>query len=128
MAKEGMMHHGISVMDLIFVRVVINFISSIGTVRYHKKHIINDVPSKFWKLLLVRCLIGTVGYASFIYCLKFIPLFICTIIMNTAPFVTSVMGYFVNGEKITKVEIIFMLGAFGGIILLSLTKGGVVGT
>ena len=104
MAKEGTMHYRISVMDLVFIRVLINFISSMGTVRYHKKHLINDVPNKFWKLLWFRCLLGTVGYASFIYCLKYIPLFICTIIMNTTPFIASVMGYFVNGEKITKID------------------------
>ena len=114
-------------MDLVLVRVLINFITSWGTVYYNKKHIIKDVDPKFWKILWLRCLSGTIGYASYIYCLKFIPLFICSIILGTTPFVASVMGYFFNGDKVSSIELKLMFGAFIGITMLALTKGGVIG-
>ena len=90
-AKEATMHQDIHVLDLVFIRVCINFIGSWGTVRYSGKHIINDVPKKYWKLLLVRCMIGTLGFTCLVYSIKTIPLFIVTIIFNTAPFITSVL-------------------------------------
>ena len=115
-------------MDLVLIRVLVNFITSFTTVRYNQKHIINDIPVKYWKLLIWRCFLGTVGYASYVYCLKFIPLFICTILLNTTPFIASVLGFFVNGDTISGIEVKLMFGAFVGIVLLALTKGGIIGT
>ena len=37
------------------------------------------------------------------------------------------MGYFVNGDKVLGIELKLMFGAFIGIIILALTKGGVIG-
>ena len=110
--------------DLVFIRVCINFLSSLGTVRYSGKHVINDVPRKYWKLLLVRCIAGTLGFTCLVYSVQAIPLFISIIIFNTTPFIASILGYFFLGDKVSKVEIKLMLGCFIGVVALALAKGG----
>jgi multidrug transporter EmrE-like cation transporter len=123
-AKETTMHQGIEVIDLVFVRVCINFLSSLGTVRYSGKHVINDVPRKYWKLLLIRCIAGTLGFTCLVYSVKTIPLFIGIIIFNTTPFIASILGYYFLGDKVSKTEMKLMIGCFIGVLALALAKGG----
>ena len=118
------MNQGVHVMDLVFIRVLMNFIISWGTVRASGKHVIRDVPKEMWGILFVRCCTGTVGFTCLVYSLKTIPLFISIIIFNTAPFITSLMGYIVLGDKVSKLELGLMLGCFTGVISLALAKGG----
>ena len=120
------MNQGIRVIDLVFIRVCINFLSSLGTVRYSGKHVINDVPKKYWKLLLVRCIAGTLGFTCLVYSVKAIPLFISIIIFNTTPFIASILGYFVLGDKVSKVEMKLMAGCFIGVLALAMAKGGFI--
>lgn len=92
--------------------------------RYSGKHVINDVPKKYWKLLLVRCIAGTLGFTCLVYSVKAIPLFISIIIFNTTPFIASILGYVVLGDKVSRTEIKLMVGCFVGVVALALAKGG----
>ena len=38
------------------------------------------------------------------------------------------MGYYVNGDEVSALEVKLMFGAFSGITMLALTKGGVIGS
>jgi drug/metabolite transporter (DMT)-like permease len=67
---------------------------------------------------------GTVGFTCLVHSLKMIPLFISTIIINTAPFISSLLAYFTLGDKVTKLEICLMTGCFSGVVALALAKGG----
>lgn len=118
------MNQNVHVMDLVFIRVIINFLISLGTVRASGKHIFNDVPRKNWCILLVRCCTGTVGFTCLVHSLKMIPLFISTIIINISPFISSLLAYFTLGDKVTKREICLMTGCFSGVVALALAKGG----
>ena len=44
------------------------------------------------------------------------------IILNSAPFITSILGYIVLGDKVTKLEVFLMLGCFVGVLTLALAK------
>lgn len=85
---------------------------------------INDVPKKYWKLLLVRCIAGTLGFTCLVYSVKAIPLFISIIIFNTTPFIASILGWFFLGDKVSKTELKLMIGCFIGVLALAGAKAG----
>ena len=68
----------------------------------------------------MRCVIGTVGFASFAIAMKFIPLSVFFIIFNSNPFTTAILGYFWIRERITLFEIAAMVCAFFGILMMSM--------
>ena len=93
---------GVHVLDLCFVRTFINFLSAIITVSLSGKHPINDVPKHLRNGLLVRTIVGLIGFNAFVYGVKILPMFIMSIINNTAPFWASILGYFILNEKVSK--------------------------
>ena len=72
--------------------------------------------------LWTRCLIGTIGFASFTIAMKYIPLSMFFVIFNSNPFTTALLGYFWLKENLTMFEVVAMLCAFGGIIMMSLAE------
>lgn len=116
---------GIHVMDLVFVRVFMNFIFSNFTIRVSGYKPIRDFPSKFKKMLVFRSFLGALAFTTLVFAIKALPLFILTINWNTMPFISAIIGYLVNKEKISKIEILLMTGCFTGVIILALSKGGV---
>ena len=68
---------------------------------------------------------GCVGYTCLVISLKLIPMFIFIIIFNTVPFWSSILGYYVCGDKISRFEVCLMVGCFSGVVALALAKGGV---
>ena len=53
---------------------------------------------------------------------KYLPLGIFFIIFNSSPFLTAVLSYFWTGDTILAFEGIAMIGAFSGIVCLSLAR------
>ena len=76
-------------------------------------------------MLLFRSFLGALAFTTLVFAIKALPLFILTINWNTNPFIAGIMGYFVNNERMTKVEILLILGCFSGVVVLALAKGGV---
>lgn len=84
-----------------------------------------DLPKESRKILLLRCCFGTVGFTTLVYGVKILPLFIGQIIYNTSPFWTSILGYYVLNDTVSKIEIICMIGCFLGVISLATAKSGI---
>ena len=70
----------------------------------------------------MRFLIGTIGFASFTIAMKYIPLSMFFVIFNSNPFTTALLGYLWLKENLTKFEVVAMLCAFGGIVMMSLAE------
>lgn len=113
-----------NVIDLCLIRTAINFLIANLTVRFNNKHVINDVPSNLWGILYFRALIGTIGFTTLVFSLQAIPLFVVTIIFNTAPFWCALLGYCVLGDTLTWRELGMMLGCFSGVIVMAMAKSG----
>ena len=79
LAKIGM-NTNIHVLDLVFFRNTMNFVVSSVVVVYKGKHVIKDVPIALRGTLLLRVLIGCVGFVIFMYAVKITPIFITSII------------------------------------------------
>ena len=96
LAKIATRDKGVDVIDLCLVRTLGNFILAIPVLFVSKKHPINDVPKEFRLTLAIRSLLGIIGFTTMVYATKYLPIFIVQIIFNTAPFWTSILGYFIN--------------------------------
>jgi len=93
---------GINGIDLCFVRSFINFLVACGIVRYNQKHIINDIPVQYRLIVFFRSLMGLVGFTCLLFSAIYLPIFIIAIIFNLAPFLTAILGYFINNEPVTR--------------------------
>jgi drug/metabolite transporter (DMT)-like permease len=72
--------------------------------------------------LLIRSCVGTIGFSCYVFAILKLPLGICMIIFNTGPFWASLLGWFVNNESLSWVEILCMILSFGGIAMISMSK------
>ena len=109
-------------LDLCFIRSLVNISAACINIRLFGKHILKDVPAGKFKIIGMRSIIGLFGFISIIYSLSVLPLTIVTIVFNTTTFWTGILAYYFLGDKVTKIEIFFMLAVFVGVILISITK------
>ena len=70
----------------------------------------------------MRSLTGTFAFLCFVGSVYYLPLSIFFIIFNAAPFSTALLGWCWNREKITCLEIIAMICAFAGVIMIGVAK------
>ena len=73
-------------------------------------------------ILFFRIFIELVCKYAYFIGLKYIPISKVTIIININPLLMLPIAYLVLGETITKLQIIALIGAFMGIILVSYNK------
>ena len=55
----------------------------------------------------------------FLWSMRLIPLSLASSIFYAAPIVTSILSYFLLGEKLSKLEVISIFSSLFGVILLS---------
>ena len=72
--------------------------------------------------MCLRSLFGVLNFVLYIWVTKMIPIALATILFNLAPFWTSFMGYFINGEKIYIFQYFAMAVCLVLIVCLTLTK------
>lgn len=70
-----------------------------------------------WKLV-VRGLAGTLGIAGYFMGLEFLPLANASILNRLNPFFVSILGVFILRQKLTPVQIISLVLAFAGAVLV----------
>ena len=76
-------------------------------------------------MVLTVCLRSAFGVGTFIlynWGLTMVPLALCVILFNLAPFWTSLLAKLVNDEHIFKLEYLAMIICFGLVICLTLLK------
>ena len=56
--------------------------------------------------------------------MQYVPLSVFFIIFNSNPFCTAILGYFWLGERLSVFEIISMICAFSGIMVMSMAQSG----
>ena len=75
-----------------------------------------------WHLLLIRCVSGSICFLCFVVAVKYLPLSIFFVIMNATPFFIALLACLWLKEMISLLEVVAMIGAFGGILLTGLSK------
>ena len=71
---------------------------------------------------MVRCISGTFTFTLFVFAIKYLPLSIYFVVMNACPFLIALLACVWLREMITLVEVLCMVGAFGGILLVGFSK------
>lgn len=79
------------------------------------------VESKRW-VLLTRSISGTICFITLTFSVKYLPLAVFFVSFNACPFLVAIMACLWLRERITLVELICMVGAFGGILLVGFGK------
>ena len=74
------------------------------------------------KVLIWRCVFGTICFLFFTIAIEYLPLSIFFIIFNLVPFVSAVIAYFWLREKLSRFEIAVMILALVGVIMCALSK------
>jgi len=79
-------------------------------------------PTKFLAVLTMcaRSFFGVTDFVLYIWGVSLVPLALATILFNLAPFWTSILAYFINGEKIYPLEYLAMGICFSLVICLTL--------
>ena len=113
---------GVPAFEFSFLRSFFNLISSIIQVKSYDEKFFSSVPKRLGMTLLMRCLVGTVGFAAFAIAMQYVPLSVFFVIFNSNPFTTALLSYFWLKEQLTFFEIGLMLCAFSGILMMSLSQ------
>ena len=86
---------------------------------------VNGLPATNFQRTVTMCcrsLFGVGNFVLYIWVMKMIPLALATILFNLAPFWTSLLGYFINGENIYVFEYIAMGICLILVVCLTLVK------
>lgn len=102
--------------ELVLARSIVSFIIS-SLVIYRKKLPYFGVNKKW---LLIRGMAGTVALTLFFMTIQNLPFAIAAIIQYLAPLFTMLFTFMLIGEKIFKIQWLFVLLAFIGVCLISL--------
>lgn len=84
-----------------------------------KKVLIDDIPKKQIKMLILRSIIFTAGIVITFYIIKYISLAFQGIIANLTPIATMVLSSLMTGERFKKSDLIFISVSLMGVIIVT---------
>ena len=118
------MSDAVSSFELAFFRSIFNFILSSIYLKASGVGLKDKIDSSNWCILFLRCMSGSVCFLCFVVAMQYIPLTIFFVILNATPFAIALLACLWLKEVISSIEIVTMVFAFGGILLVGLSKRG----
>jgi drug/metabolite transporter (DMT)-like permease len=119
-SKMQMQEAGINALDLCLFRTFVAFIVSTAIALFLK------IPFRVAKsernTLFLRSVIGTIGFTSFLFAVKYLPLGIHMILFNTSPFQASLFGWILISETLQRKDIVCMIISFSGVLIIAFSK------
>lgn len=103
-------------------RNVFNFLAILPLLKLKGLHPVRDLPEGKGPTMYLRGFLGLVAYGLFAVCLTLIPISLTFILMQTSPFWTSIIAYWVNKEPIFKYEYVAMVVCFSAVIYITFSK------
>jgi len=83
--------------------------------------LLSDVPG-INKWIIIRGIIGSMCFMLYTFAVTKLPLSLLMIIFQTSPFWTSILAYFINNERIYKLEYASMALCFLGVCVVAFAK------
>jgi drug/metabolite transporter (DMT)-like permease len=80
-----------------------------------------EIRGESVKYAVARAVTGNGGIFLFVIAIPNIPMVHAIILMNISPLWTAILGYVINQEKVSWKEVVCMLGAFIGVIVLTVS-------
>ena len=116
-------HRDVTVFEFAFARSLFNAVGSAILVKYvYNETFFSSIPSKLRTAVALRCICGTFAFLCFTYAVKFIPLGIFFVVANASVFTSALLAYLCLAEKMSCFEVIAMIFAFCGILMLGYAK------
>ena len=112
----------VAIYDFQIFRAFFMFSCFVPVTLLSKKSPCNDLPQGKPPLLLLRICLAISNFMLYNLALTMIPLALATIIFNLAPFWTSILGYFVLGDPIYKIEFVAMAICLALVIYMTVMK------
>ena len=90
-----------NVFDLCLITNLILFILglTISTI-FAKKHPF-DIEKEDLIIIIILSILRALQYVALAYVLKYLPMFLTNIMLNTNPFITTILAYFFLCEEVT---------------------------
>lgn len=104
----------IPAVEIVFFRSIISFVISLAILRSAKV----NIWGKNKKYLILRGVSGAVALILYFRMMQEIPLASATVILFLSPIFTTIIGIFMNKEKVHPVQWLFFLVSFIGIVML----------
>ena len=79
-----------------------------------------EVPRKYHKMILTRSITGFIGFIGFVSAVKYMPVSTASCIFFTCPIWTALFAFIFLKEKINKYDIIQIVFAFIGILIINI--------
>lgn len=107
--------------DYLIVRSTTLVIASLIQAGYLKVNILDiKKEGRFW--LFLRCFLGAIFFPCFYVSLKFLPSSKATLISTAHPVLVTIAAYLFLKENINRFDIIGVVGAFIGVLVMNINK------
>lgn len=73
-------------------------------------------------LMFLRNLAGLVGFTALVYALKYLPMGLYMILVNTSPFISTSLSYFFLQDSMKYIEIVAMIISFAAVVVIAISK------
>lgn len=73
-------------------------------------------------IMLLRNMAGLVGFTALVYALKNLPMGLYMILVNTSPFISTVLSYCFLKEVMRRIELVAMVLSFIAVAIIALSK------
>ena len=87
--------------------------------RYNQVDLLSGVRSDQKKILAVRSVVTALAMISVVASVKFLPIMIMLVILNTMPFMIVLLSYLMLAGKVFCFEIAAMIISYGAIVLIA---------
>lgn len=112
-------HKDLGVFEMLFMRGAYFMIIIVALVRGNYRWILYDsIPRSMIIPLMIRVICGSLGFLCVNQAIKYLPIVLVSLFINTLPLFTSLLGFIILRERITKMEIFCLILAFYGIYSL----------
>ena len=119
-AKISMKSFDVNGLDLCLFRTSVVCVTSSSQIIKQKIPVF--VPKDMHLLMLIRNMAGLVGFTALVYALKFLPMGLYMILVNTSPFISTSLSYCFLQEKMRNIELMAMLLSFLAVIVIAISK------
>ena len=109
--------------EVAFFRSLFNLIASTGYLCAFGASLKENIDETNRCVLVVRCLSGSICFLCFVVAIEHLPISVFFVMLNSTPFFVTVLACLWLKEMISPLEVVTMVGAFCGILLLGLSKG-----
>ncbi|CAI2373273.1 unnamed protein product [Moneuplotes crassus] len=89
-----------------------------------KKVNVLRVPREIYISVIFRYLTGLIGMALYFYAIKYLPMSQSSVILSICPLITAVLAYFLLSEILVRRDILCLIGAFGGAVVVNVSRIG----